>query len=200
MKTALYCRISTSDGKQTLDSQRHELTGWCKRSRINSDKYKWYEDKISGATSDRPALNRLLSDVSKGKIGCVVVYKLDRLSRSTQHGLEVLKLLASHKVRVVSICENLEFNGPMGEFVYTLLMAVSTMERESIISRVKSGVAAYRTRNGGKWGRSPDWHKRAEVQRLRSSGLSVLQIAEQMNCTRSNIYQLLAKGQSRSIR
>ena len=194
MKTALYCRISTSDGKQTLDSQRHELTGWCKRSRINSDKYKWYEDKISRYTQIVRLLTALVRRVQR-QIGCVVVYKLDRLSRSTQHGLEVLKLLASHKVRVVSICENLEFNGPMGEFVYTLLMAVSTMERESIISRVKSGVAAYRTRNGGKWGRSPDWHKRAEVQRLRSSGLSVLQIAEKMHCTRSNVYQLLAKGQ-----
>jgi len=194
-KTALYVRVSTTD-KQTTESQRHELRQWCKKHRINSDAYKWYSDHVSGATADRPALNRLLADVRKGKVSTVVVYKLDRMSRNTQHGLHVLHSLAENQARFVSIGDGLEFSGPMGAFVATLLLAVATLERENIRQRVISGIAASRDKNGGSWGRKPDTAKRREVAKLREKGLSVIQIAEQMNCTRSNIYQLLEKTEA----
>lgn len=81
-KIGVYVRVSTRD-KQATKSQRHAIREGARSQRIRPDQLKWYEDKLSGAKAERPALNKMLRAVERGLIDTVVVYRLDRLSRST---------------------------------------------------------------------------------------------------------------------
>ena len=117
-KLAAYLRVSTRD-KQTTKSQRHSIREWARSQRIPLDSLKWYEDKVSGTKAERPALGRMLRAIQRGAIDTVVVYRLDRLSRSTRGGLETLSQLADQQIRVVSVTQNIDFNGSMGTFLAT---------------------------------------------------------------------------------
>ncbi len=71
-KIGVYVRVSTRD-KQTTKSQRHAIREWARAQRIQPDSLKWYEDKLSGAKAERPALNKMLRAMERGAIDTVVV-------------------------------------------------------------------------------------------------------------------------------
>jgi len=100
---ALYRRVSTKD--QRHDRQRTILSDWMKSQRLRKGEYQWYSDKTSGRTDakSRHGLARLLRDIDKGKVHTVVIERLDRLSRSTRKGLEILAELAGAGIQVVSV-------------------------------------------------------------------------------------------------
>ena len=81
----------------------------------------------------------MLRAVERGSIDTVVVYRLDRLSRSTRGGLETLSKLADQQIRVVSVSQNIDFNGAMGKFLATLFLAIVEFERDTIVERIKDG-------------------------------------------------------------
>jgi DNA invertase Pin-like site-specific DNA recombinase len=140
---AMYLRVSTD--QQTVQSQLHALKEYCHRNKIEG--YEMFVDEgISGAIESRPALNRLLERVDKGEIETILTFSFSRIARSTSHLLKILQKCKDHKTGLTSITEAIDTNSPMGMALFTILGALSQLERELIRERVRAGIAAARQR------------------------------------------------------
>ena len=122
-------------------SQRHE--GW----ELLSDHYD--DGGISGGTMERPALQRLLDDIKANKIDIVVVYKIDRLSRSMLDFLGMIKFFDEHNVSFVSVTQDLNTDTAMGRLVLNVLQSFAQFEREIASERIKDKIALSKQR--GMW-------------------------------------------------
>jgi site-specific DNA recombinase len=160
VRCAIYTRKSTEEGLQqefnSLDAQResgeaciaaqkHE--GWvCLPDR--------YDDGgFSGGTIERPALKRLLADIEAGKIDCVVVYKVDRLSRSLMDFARMMQVFDAHSVSFVSVTQAFNTTHSMGRLTLNILLSFAQFEREIISERTRDKIAAARRKgkfSGGK--------------------------------------------------
>ncbi len=166
---AIYTRKSTSEGLDqdftSLDAQREAAENY-----IKSQKHEgWvalqerYDDGgFTGANLERPALQKLLNDINDHKIDCVVVYKVDRLSRSLTDFVRVLELFDKTNVTFVSVTQQFNTNTSMGRLTLNILLSFAQFEREIISERTKDKIGAARKR--GKWlgGRPPfgyNWDK-----------------------------------------
>jgi len=145
-RTALYMRVSTNEQRidgYGLESQRRSLLSYVER---NADqgmqtKASWiFTDTHTGSDFHRVGLQRLLKQVREKKIDTVVVWKIDRLSRSLKHLLEIFDTFQKHKVNFISLQENLSFTGPIGNFIFQILSSVSELERSLIKTRTRQGI------------------------------------------------------------
>lgn len=153
---AIYTRKSTNEGLDrdftTLDNQRESAENY-----INSQKNEgWiilpekYDDGgYTGANTDRPALQKLITDIKEGKINCVVVYKVDRLSRSLLDFVQLLELFEKYNVVFISVTQAFNTNSSMGRLTLNILLSFAQFEREIISERVKDKMGAARKK--GKW-------------------------------------------------
>lgn len=156
LRCAIYTRKSSEEGLDmdfnSLDAQRESCEAY-----ISSQKAEgWlvvaddYDDGgFSGGTLERPALKRLLVDVAASKIDVIVVYKLDRLSRSMLDFLNLVKLFERHGVTFVSVTQSFNTKDAMGRMALNILVTFAQFERELIGERIRDKVAASRKR--GKW-------------------------------------------------
>lgn len=195
-KIGCYLRVSTTD-KQTTKSQREAIRRWASAHHVRTDAIRWYEDRKSGATTERPELARLLRDIDKGKIDGVVVYKLDRLSRSLQDGISMLGALADKGIRVVSVSENIDFSNSVGRLIASVLFSVACFSREQTIERIRAGVAAAKA-SGKHCGRPRDEKRLNQIREWFEGGMSAIEIAERLKCSRANVYSALAKTRQES--
>ena len=109
-----------------------------------------YDDGgFTGANTDRPALQRLLADIEEGKVDCVVVYKVDRLSRSLMDFAKLLALFDQKKITFVSTTQNFNTTNSMGRLTLNILLSFAQFEREMIAERTRDKMGAARKR--GKW-------------------------------------------------
>ena len=148
----LYVRVSTQEQANegySIDEQIERLKNYCKA-------HKWSIIKIytdagySGATTDRPALKEMLCDIKKGKCDLVLVYKLDRLSRSQKDTLSLIEdhFLASN-VDFISMTENFDTSSPFGRAMIGILSVFAQLEREQIKERM--GMGKQGRAKDGKW-------------------------------------------------
>jgi len=189
-KIGVYLRVSTTD--QDVQSQRHAIREWAKSNHVPASELKFFEDKKSGTTTDRPQLQKLLWAVEKNRVDCVVVYRLDRLSRSMKDGIQILADLADKGIRVVSVSENIDFGNSTGRLIASILLAVASFERDSIVERIKSGMAAAKA-NGKHVGRPRNEKRLNQIRKMRDDGMSVTGIADKLDVSRQAVYQALAK-------
>ncbi len=96
---AVYLRVSTH--QQNVTSQRAEIKRWLKGNGHKPSKVKWFEDKETGKTLKRPGFDKLQKAIFTGDVKTVVVWKLDRLSRSQRNGINLLAELCDREIRVV---------------------------------------------------------------------------------------------------
>jgi site-specific DNA recombinase len=124
-----------------IASQQHE--GWeCLPDR--------YDDGgFSGGSLERPALNQLLEDIKTGRIDCVVVYKVDRLSRSLLDFSRIMEIFDKHGVSFVSVTQQFNTTHSMGRLTLNILLSFAQFEREIIGERIRDKIAAQRRK--GKW-------------------------------------------------
>jgi site-specific DNA recombinase len=156
VRCAIYTRKSTEEGLQqefnTLDAQRESAEAYV-RSQAHegwtclSDHYD--DGGFTGGNMDRPALRRLLADIEAGKIDCVLVYKVDRLSRSLLDFAKMMETFDKHRVAFVSVTQQFNTASSMGRLVLNVLLSFAQFEREIISERTRDKVAA--TRRRGKW-------------------------------------------------
>lgn len=137
-----YSRVSTTD--QDLSMQMDALV------RHGIDERDIFFEKQSGAKRHRAELNRVLDLLRDGD--SLVVYRLDRLARSTRDMLEIADLINAKGANLISINDMIDTRSPGGKCTFTILAAVSQMERELLISRTMHGQAAARER-GVEFGR-----------------------------------------------
>jgi len=134
---ALYVRVSTLD--QNILNQELELTEYCKRENIEI--YKIYkEEGISGAKTSRPELDNMLTDMRNKLFNVVLVWKFDRLGRSTIHLLQVLEEMRSRKITLIATSQNIDTSTPIGKVFFTILAGIAELERTMIIERVNLGL------------------------------------------------------------
>lgn len=153
---AIYARKSSSEGLDkdftSLDAQREAALNF-----IQSQKHEgWlslpetYDDGgFTGANLDRPGLQKLLSDIKNQKINCVVVYKVDRLSRSLTDFAKLLEFFDKNSITFVSVTQAFNTNTSMGRLTLNILLSFAQFEREIISERTKDKLSAARKR--GQW-------------------------------------------------
>ena len=186
MKLAIYARVSTED--QKVDLQLDALRQYAEARQLVI--FKEYVDHISGAKDSRPALNEMLADARRRRFDAVVVWKIDRLGRSVAHLLTVLSELHALGVSFVSLQEAIDTATPAGKMVFTFLGAVAEFERAIISERVRSGMKAAKKR-GRKCGRPKCRVDIKQLQKLRSEGKSLRQIAQVTGVSHPSISRLL---------
>lgn len=159
---AIYTRKSTNEGLEqefnSLDAQREACLSY-----IASQKgegwiplQKEYDDGgFTGANIDRPALQELIKDIENGKVNCIVVYKVDRLSRSLLDFAKLLEFFDKSQVTFVSVTQHFNTNNSMGRLTLNILLSFAQFEREIISERTSDKMGAARKK--GKWlgGRPP---------------------------------------------
>ena len=143
MKVGIYIRVSTDaqfEEGYSVEAQKEQLTAYCISKGIK--KYDYYIDGgWSGSNIERPEIERLIQDVKDGKISQVIVYKLDRLSRSQKDTLYLIEdLFMPNNVDFVSITESLDTSTPMGRAMIGILAAFAQLERENIRMRTRMGM------------------------------------------------------------
>src|SRR5690606_16471603 len=133
-KVALYARVSTDQQSTGLESQVRILKDYCSKNDIQN--YELFTDEgVSGTKSSRPALDRMIAAVNNGEISSVIVYSFSRFARSTTHLLNALQIFKSKNVAFVSITEKIDTSTPVGVAVFSILAAISQLERDLIAER-----------------------------------------------------------------
>ena len=138
MKTAIYARVSTTNG-QDPEMQLRELREYCER-RGWEIAAEFVDAGVSGAKDSRPELNRLLAEAHRREFDAVVVWKFDRFARSVSHLLRALETFRSLGIDFVSLSEQVDTSTPTGKMVFTVLGAVAELERSLITERVRAGL------------------------------------------------------------
>ncbi|MBI2812229.1 MAG: recombinase family protein, partial [Candidatus Melainabacteria bacterium] len=134
------------------------------------------DEGVSGTKASRPELDRLMAAVEANQISAVIVYSFSRFARSVSHLLEGLQNFDQHGVSFISVSENLDTRTTTGRFVFTILAALSAMEREILIDRVKTGLVNARSK-GIRLGR-PTTVNRAVVSALLAQRTTYREIAK----------------------
>lgn len=162
VRCVIYTRKSTTEGLEkdftSLDAQRESAESYVKSQQnqgwlLLPEKYD--DGGFSGSHTDRPALHALLADIKEKKIDCVVVYKVDRLSRSLRDFVTLLQFFEEQQVTFVSVTQNFDTNSSMGRLTLNILLSFAQFEREMISERTKDKMGAARKK--GRWagGRAP---------------------------------------------
>ena len=131
----------TDAGHNFINSQRHE--GWIP---VADD---YADPAYSGGNMDRPALQRLMRDIEAGKIDIVVVYKIDRLTRSLADFSQMVEIFDRHKVSFVSVTQQFNTTSSMGRLTLNILLSFAQFEREVTGERIRDKIAA--SKKKGMW-------------------------------------------------
>ena len=156
IRCAIYTRKSSDEGLQqefnSLDAQREaaeayiasqKAEGWtCLPDRYDDGGY-------TGGNMERPALQRLLADIDAGRIDCVAVYKVDRISRSLLDFARMMETFEKHQVSFLSVTQHFNTTHSMGRLTLNILLSFAQFEREIIGERIRDKIAALRAK--GKW-------------------------------------------------
>src|ERR1700733_5698669 len=155
-RCAIYSRKSTEEGLaqefNTLEAQRESAEAYI-QSQVHAG---WttlserYDDGgYTGANLDRPALRRLLVDIEAGRVDAVVIYKIDRLSRSLLDFARLMEVFERRKVSLVSVTQPLNTTSSLGRLTLNILLSFAEFERTMIADRTRDKMGAARRK--GKW-------------------------------------------------
>jgi DNA invertase Pin-like site-specific DNA recombinase len=181
-----YARVST-DAQET-----HLQMDALKRAKCS----RIYQEKASGAKTERPELMRLLDSARKGDV--VIVWKLDRLARSLRQLIDTTVLLNERGVELNSLTENINTTTPSGKLTFHLFASLAEFERDMLRQRVNAGLKAARRR--GRVGGRPkslndDDLKKARAL-LRSGDYTKVQVAKELEVSRHTLWRALSQGAS----
>ncbi len=170
IRCGLYARVSTRQQMEceynSLHSQRDKLEAYCK----SQDGYAiqgYYEDGgQSGDSLERPGLQRLLLDIRTGRLDCVLVYKIDRLTRSVKDFHTLMDLFEEHQVDFVSVTQSIDTRHPTGRLLRNILLDFAQFEREMIADRTRDKMRQ-RAQKGLWNGGTPPFGYMRELKKLK---------------------------------
>jgi len=156
IRCAIYTRVSTDSGLDqefnSLDAQ-YEASSAYIRSQAHAHwtlvRTRYDDGGFSGGSTDRPALQRLLADVKARKVQVVIVYKVDRLTRSLADFAKLVELFDAHSVSFVSVTQQFNTTTSMGRLTLNVLLSFAQFEREVTAERIRDKIAA--SKRKGLW-------------------------------------------------
>lgn len=177
-----YARVSTLEQDPQLQLDALDAAG---AERV------FIDHGVGGAATVRPQLDRALDYLRAGDT--LVVWKLDRLGRSTRHVLEILEQLTERGIGFRSLTEHLTTDGAMGQAMVTIMAAFAQLERDTLIERTRAGLAAAAAagRTGGR-PRALDPTQAARARELRGKGMTAAEVGKVLGCSRATVYRYLA--------
>jgi DNA invertase Pin-like site-specific DNA recombinase len=196
MRAAIYARVSTNNG-QDPGMQTRELREYCQR-RSWEIEGEYVDAGVSGAKERRPQLDALLVACRKRRVDAVVVYRYDRFARSLRQLVNALEEFRSLGIEFISLHEGVDTSTPNGRLVFGIFASIAEFERELIRDRVKSGIAAARSK-GTRLGRPMVRVDAARIAALRDSGATWRTITRQLGIsagTAKRAYYSLSKNLS----
>ena len=155
-RCAIYTRVSTENGLDqefnSLEAQRESCEAYVRSQsqegwRLSPARYD--DGGFSGGTMDRPGLQRLLEQIRSGQIDTVVVYKVDRLTRSLADFAKLVELFDRHEVSFVSVTQSFNTTSSMGRLTLNVLLSFAQFEREVTGERIRDKIAA--SKKKGMW-------------------------------------------------
>ena len=179
-----YARVSTKDQNLSLQIDALQKEG-CELI---------FEEKASGAKSDRPELRRMIGQLRKGDI--VIIWKLDRLGRSLRDLVNLVTEIQDKGAGLKSLNDSIDTTTPQGKLTFHLFAALAEFERDIISERTKAGLESARAR-GRKGGRPKGLSEQAKNKAIiaetlyREGDFSVKQICQHLDIARSTFYKLL---------
>ena len=186
-RVAIYVRVSTKD--QSVDMQLNDLERYSKERGLRI--FKVYKDNgVSGTKESRPALNELMGDAKKRKFDGVLVWRFDRFARSTKHLVTALYEFRNLGIDFISYQENIDTSSPLGEAIFTIISAMSTLERDIIAERVKGGLRKAKAK-GRLLGRPKSKIDISKLIEYRKQKMSIRRIAVEMSLSKGTIEKAL---------
>jgi DNA invertase Pin-like site-specific DNA recombinase len=189
---AIYVRVSSK--KQDLASQEPDLESWVAAQRTEC---RFYRDKFTGKTLDRPGWLKLRAAIDRGEVSKVVCWRLDRLGR-TAKGLTALFVdLTERGIPLVSLRDGIDLATAAGRMLANVLASVAQFETEVRAERVRAGQAAARAAGKSIGGRKPGTRvrltleKERAVKRLHKAGTSISEIARTLQLSRPTVYKAI---------
>ena len=186
-----YMRISTAEGRQSVDLQRDALLA------AGVDARNLYDDVASGAKVDRPGLAQCLEYLTEGDV--LVVWKLDRLGRSLPHLVTLLEELKGRGVQFRSLTEGMDTTTPSGELLFNMVASLAQFERALIRERVNAGLAAARKR--GRVGGRPRAITPETMELIAAAldqGRSKAEVARAFGVSRATLHRELGRRATRT--
>jgi site-specific DNA recombinase len=155
-RCAIYTRKSSEEGLEqsfnSLDAQREACESYIKSQQHEgwtTIATQYNDGGFSGGNTERPALKHLINDIKLGKIDVVIVYKVDRLSRSLADFVKIIDLFDQHEVSFVSVTQQFNTSSSMGRLTLNVLLSFAQFEREVTSERIRDKIAASKKR--GMW-------------------------------------------------
>jgi DNA invertase Pin-like site-specific DNA recombinase len=190
MSIGVYVRVSTHN--QRTDAQRAEIQRWLEAHGHALDSVQWFEDTETGATLTRGGFLALQESIFAGTVKTVVVWKLDRIARSQQEGINTLCQWCESGVRVVSVTQQIDLSGTVGRLVAGVLFAIGEIELQHVRERQAAGIALAKRRGvykGRKRGTTKGKPERA--RELRGKGMKLSEIAQALGVDRRTVSRYL---------
>jgi len=191
--TAIYVRVSTK--QQKTASQEADLERWVNAQDLDGQ-VKWYRDKFTGKSMDRPAWINLQASIDKGDIDKLVVWRLDRLGRTASGLCKLFEDLQAKKVRLISLKDAIDLGTPSGRLMANMLASIAAYETEIRGERVMAGQAAARA-TGKKWGGAKKGARTKiteeqiqQIIRLKSEGQGASAISRATGVSRRHVYNI----------
>jgi DNA invertase Pin-like site-specific DNA recombinase len=174
-----YARVSTTDQDLTIQVEQLTAAG-CKRI---------YQEKKSGADSEREQLARMLNEIQEGDV--VICCKLDRIARSTVHLLQIVEKLEDKGVgfKVLNNA-NLDTTSATGKLMLSILASVGQFEREMMLERQRDGIAKAKAEGKYKGRKATVRSKSAEVLELLGQGLTKQAVADRLGIGIASVYRI----------
>lgn len=194
-RVAVYVRVSTKD--QSVDMQMNDLERYSRERGLGV--FKVYQDNgVSGTKETRPALNDLMNDARKRRFDTVLVWRFDRFARSTKHLVNALYEFRNLGIDFISYPENIDTSSPLGEAIFTIISAMSRLERDIIAERVKGGLRKARAK-GKRLGRPNGSIDINRVIKRKEQGMSIREMAKELGLSRSKVERTLKISVSKTL-
>ena len=191
----MYLRVSSR--QQDTRSQEPDLRRWAE-AYANGDPVKWYTDKFTGKTMDRPSWKRLEADMIAGKVSKIIVWRLDRLGRTAAGLTALFEDLQRRNIGFEALRDKVDLSTAAGRLMANVLASVAAYENEVRSERIRAGQAVALA-NGKRWGGSQKGRhikvtteQVQNIRRLKDEGQKVAAIARATGLSRPTIYSILS--------
>lgn len=149
----------------------------------------------SGSNTNRPQFKMLEDDIKQGKVECLIIWKLDRLSRKLKDLIELLDEFAHKNVKIISLHEQIDMTTPHGIAMVHMIGVFAQLERAMAVDRTKAGIVAYRAKHN-KWGRpiAIKDEVKQQITQLRAEGFSFGYIGKKLKISPSTAFKVIKEN------